>query len=135
MSWVVLEHCATETPFQALLEAAPDAIVIVDGTGQIVLVNEQAEQLFGYDRAALIGQMVEVLLPERLRHEHTRYRGSYFTAPHTRPMPRRRAARPAPTPGYRGRAAAAAPAAGPRHPDRHSARRHPRVIGYRSHCM
>jgi len=86
MSWVALQRDATETPFQALLESAPDAIVIVDETGQIVLVNHQAEQLFGYDRTALIGQMVEVLLPEQLRNGHTRYRGSYALAPHTRPM-------------------------------------------------
>jgi two-component system NtrC family sensor kinase len=81
-----LQQIGTDAPFQALLESAPDAIVIVDGSGRIVLVNEQAERLFGYQRAALIGQMVEVLLPERLRNGHTRYRGSYFTAPHTRPM-------------------------------------------------
>src|SRR5215510_6659034 len=86
MPWVELQPGAPETPFQALLESAPDAIVIVDGAGRIVLVNHQAEQLFGYDRAALIGQLVEVLLPERLRNGHTRYRGSYFAAPHTRPM-------------------------------------------------
>jgi two-component system NtrC family sensor kinase len=60
--------------------------VIVDDAGRIVLVNHQAEQLFGYDRAALIGQLVEVLLPARLRGRHTRQRGSYFLAPHTRPM-------------------------------------------------
>jgi PAS domain S-box-containing protein len=86
MTWPELQHIDTETPFQALLETAPDAMVIVDESGHIVLVNHQAEQLFGYDRATLIGQAVEVLLPERLRHGHTRYRGSYFTAPHTRPM-------------------------------------------------
>jgi two-component system NtrC family sensor kinase len=60
--------------------------VIVDDAGRIVLVNHQAEQLFGYDRAALIGQLVEVLLPARLRGRHARQRGSYFLAPHTRPM-------------------------------------------------
>jgi PAS domain S-box-containing protein len=86
MAWAALEFTKTDAPFQALLEAAPDAIVIVDESGHIVLVNEQAEQLFGYDRAALIGQMVEVLLPERLRHGHTRFRGNFFTAPHRRPM-------------------------------------------------
>src|SRR5262245_6999034 len=86
MTWPELQSIDTEAPFQALLESAPDAMVIVDEYGQIVLVNHQAEQLFGYDRAALIGQTVEVLLPERLRHGHVRYRGSYFTAPHTRLM-------------------------------------------------
>jgi two-component system NtrC family sensor kinase len=86
MTWPELQQIDTETPFQALLESAPDAMVVVDESGSIVLVNHQTEQLFGYDRATLIGQMVEVLLPERLRHGHVRYRGSYFTAPHTRPM-------------------------------------------------
>jgi PAS domain S-box-containing protein len=86
MPRVALQHDATETPFQALLESAPDAIAIVDETGRIVLVNQQAEQLFGYERASLIGQMVEVLLPERLRNAHTRYREGYSTVPHTRPM-------------------------------------------------
>jgi len=86
MAWPELQHIDTETPFQALLESAPDAIVIVDESGQIVLVNHQAEQLFGYGRATLIGQSVEVLLPERLRNGHTRYRDGYFMAPHTRPM-------------------------------------------------
>jgi PAS domain S-box-containing protein len=51
-----------------------------------VLLNHQAKQLFGYDRAALIGQMVDVLLPDRLRNRQARHRGRYFTAPHTRPM-------------------------------------------------
>jgi PAS domain-containing protein len=78
-----LDHTETETSFQSLLESAPDAIVIVDDAGRIVLVNHQVEQLFGYDRAALIGQPVEVLLPARLRGRHTRHRGSYFLAPHT----------------------------------------------------
>ena len=76
----------TQAPFQALVEAAPDAMVIVDESGQIVLVNQQTERLFGYDRADLIGQTIEMLLPERLRHGHMRHRGHYFTAPHTRPM-------------------------------------------------
>jgi PAS domain S-box-containing protein len=60
--------------------------VIVDDAGHIVLVNEQAEQLFVYDRADLIGQPVEVLLPARLRSEHTRSRERYGAAPHPRPM-------------------------------------------------
>src|SRR5262245_3449131 len=86
MTWPELQHIDTEAPFQALLESAPDAMVIVDECGQIVLVNHQTEQLFGYDRAALIGQTVEVLLPARLRHGHMRQRGNYFRAPHTRLM-------------------------------------------------
>jgi two-component system NtrC family sensor kinase len=61
-------------------------MVIVDEAGRIVLVNHQTEQLFGYPRGVLIGQLVEVLLPDRLRSGHARQRGSYSSAPHTRPM-------------------------------------------------
>src|SRR3546814_19971694 len=53
-----------EAYFRALLEAAPDGIVITDGEGRIVLVNAQTEHLFGYPRDQLIGQPVEVLVPE-----------------------------------------------------------------------
>jgi PAS domain-containing protein len=72
--------------FQALLEAAPDAIVIVDQEGRIVLVNRQAEQLFGYERQELLGQEIEILIPERLRAVHRRHRTSYLADPRTRPM-------------------------------------------------
>jgi two-component system NtrC family sensor kinase len=83
-----LLHQATadEPRFHGLLESAPDAIVIVDGAGQIVAVNHQAEQLFGYDRHELIGQAIEVLLPARLRAAHIRQRAGYLADPHTRPM-------------------------------------------------
>src|SRR5262245_8814413 len=86
MPRAALQPDTTNTLFQALLESAPDAIVIVDQSGQIRLVNQQAEQLFGYDSAELIGQMVEVLLPERLRSRHAGFRGSYAAKPHARPM-------------------------------------------------
>jgi two-component system NtrC family sensor kinase len=73
-------------PFQALIDAAPDAIVIVDTAGRIALVNNQVERLFGYRRAELIGQPIELLLPERLRDIHVRHRAAYTAAPRTRPM-------------------------------------------------
>src|SRR5262245_28234059 len=72
--------------FQALLEAAPDAIIIIDTTGQIVLANEQAERLFGYTRVELIHQSVELLMPGQFRERHARHRTGYFDAPRTRPM-------------------------------------------------
>lgn len=72
--------------FRGLLEAAPDAIVIVDRDGRIVLVNDEAERAFGYSRAELIGRPVEVLLPESLHDAHVHYRNSYLGAPRTRPM-------------------------------------------------
>ena len=57
----------SESKFRALLEAAPDAIVLVDGDGRIQLVNVQTERLFGYARHELLGQPVEILVPARFR--------------------------------------------------------------------
>jgi PAS domain S-box-containing protein len=75
-----------ETLFQSLLDSAPDAIVIVDRAGRVVIVNTQTEQLFGYQRSELVGQPVEILLPERLHAIHARHRSGYTAEPHTRPM-------------------------------------------------
>jgi hypothetical protein len=72
--------------FEQLLEAAPDAIVGVDSEGKIVLVNGQVEALFGYPREDLLGERVEILVPERFRTEHPRHRDRYFAEPRTRPM-------------------------------------------------
>jgi PAS domain S-box-containing protein len=72
--------------FQALLEAAPDAVVIVDGEGKISLVNGQTEKLFGYSRAEMLGQPVEMLVPQRLRGEHASQRQAFASNPHPRPM-------------------------------------------------
>jgi PAS domain S-box-containing protein len=68
------------------LESAPDAMVIVDGAGAIVLVNAQTERLFGYHRDELLGQPVEGLVPERFRGHHTQHRDGFFRAPRARPM-------------------------------------------------
>ncbi len=76
----------TASTFEQLLEAAPDAIVGVDRDGRIVLVNSQAEELFGYPREQLLGQMVEALIPERFRETHPDHRAGYFAEPRTRPM-------------------------------------------------
>jgi PAS domain S-box-containing protein len=75
-----------EDKFRALLEAAPDAIVIVDEQGRIELVNAQAERLFGYDRSELMGQSVDLLVPDRVRAAHAGHRQMYLEAPRTRPM-------------------------------------------------
>ena len=69
-----------------LLEALPDAIVAVDHDGTIVQVNSQARELFGYDRGELIGQKVELLVPESYRGKHRHRREKYAEAPKTRRM-------------------------------------------------
>lgn len=70
----------------AVVEAAPDAMIISDRVGRIVLVNVQAERLFGYGRRELIGQSVERLIPARFRGQHPHHRNRYFFDPRTRPM-------------------------------------------------
>ena len=72
--------------FERLLEAAPDAMVIVDRAGRIVLINSQTEKLFGYSRQELLGQSVEVLIPETHRMRHASHRENYAQSPHARPM-------------------------------------------------
>lgn len=77
---------AAEAKFRGLLEVAPDPIVIVAGHGKIEIVNRQTELVFGYSREELIGQTVEVLVPERFRAMHTGDRSRYQADPKTRPM-------------------------------------------------
>jgi PAS domain S-box-containing protein len=79
-------RAGTEEPFRALLEAAPDAVVIVDDAGTIQLVNAQTEAMFGYARQELLGRSVEVLVPERFRGSHPGYRLGYAANGQVRPM-------------------------------------------------
>ncbi|MCS6886220.1 MAG: PAS domain S-box protein [Acidobacteriota bacterium] len=80
------DHERAEKRFLGLLESAPDAIVISDSSGRIVLVNEQTVRLFGYERAELLGQQLEILLPEALRSRHKEHRAEYERNPRVRPM-------------------------------------------------
>ncbi|MEK7787533.1 MAG: ATP-binding protein, partial [Chloroflexota bacterium] len=77
---------ASQALFQGLFESAPDAIVVGDREGRIVRLNAQAERMFGYRRGDLLGQSVEVLIPERFTPRHAGHRNKYMDEPHARPM-------------------------------------------------
>lgn len=82
----VAERAQAENRFRMLLEAAPDAVVIVDRHGRIALVNARAEELFGYGRAEMLGQPVEMLVPPRYREAHVTQRDRYLADPTARPL-------------------------------------------------
>ncbi|WP_018986820.1 PAS domain-containing sensor histidine kinase [Methylophilus methylotrophus] len=68
-----------EERFRQVVEAAPNAMVMVNKKGIIEMVNTQAERIFGYSRAELLGQLIDILLPERFRHQHPGHRASFFS--------------------------------------------------------
>jgi len=76
----------SEKNLSHVLESAPDAMLIVDNTGKITFANKQCETMFGYAKAELIGQRIELLLPKDISNVHETHRDSYFTEPKTRPM-------------------------------------------------
>ena len=80
------DNGAGEAKFRGLLESAPDAIVIVNDQGRMVIANSQAERLFGYAQAEMIGQPIEMLLPTNLRALHVNHRDGYMAHSATRPM-------------------------------------------------
>src|SRR5271167_701387 len=71
---------------RAVLEAAPDAMLMVNRAGEIVAANLQAEKLHGYSREHLIGSVVESLIPARLRDRHRQHREDFFANPETQAM-------------------------------------------------
>jgi PAS domain S-box-containing protein len=80
------DESADERRFRLVVEAAPNAVVIIERVGKIVLVNTQAERIFGYSRAELVGQPVEMLVPERFRSHHPVLRETFFADPRPRLM-------------------------------------------------
>jgi len=78
----------SEAKARAILENAAEGIIVVDGAGRIVSVNAKTEEMFRYSRAALVGQPLEILLPERLRQRHVSQRATFMATPRTRPMGR-----------------------------------------------
>ena len=75
-----------EERFRQVVESAPNAMVMIGTHGMIEMVNAQAERVFGYERKEMLGQPIEMLVPERFRANHPNLRGSFFTKPLSRPM-------------------------------------------------
>jgi PAS domain S-box-containing protein len=86
LSSEIVERRQTDEKFRGVLELAPEAIMLVDGRRGIVLVNSQTEALFGYRREELLGQTVDMLLPERFRRAHEDLIAGYLAQPRCRPM-------------------------------------------------
>ena len=80
----ITERKKAEERFRLVVESAPNAMLLINREGNITLVNNQAEQLFGYQRSELIGGKLETLIPERFRSQHPSFRTHYFKNQETR---------------------------------------------------
>ncbi len=82
----ITERKRSEERFRMAVEAAPNAMIMVNQKGEIILANHQTETLFGYQRQELLGKTIEILIPERFRHAHVNSRQNFFVRPETRAM-------------------------------------------------
>jgi len=82
----ISERKRAEEQFRLVVESAPNAMILVNQSGQIILVNNQTEKLFGYTRKELFEKKLELLIPERFRRHHPDLRMNFFQQPQTRPM-------------------------------------------------
>jgi PAS domain S-box-containing protein len=80
------EQRFAEPAFQFAIESSPGGVLVIDGSGKINLVNAAIERLFGYSRAELLGQPVEILIPSELRDAHVKHRANFYASPVARPM-------------------------------------------------
>jgi PAS domain S-box-containing protein len=82
----ITDRKRAEKKFRDLLESAPDAVVVIDSKGHIQLVNSQTEKMFGYVRTEIVGESIEVLVPNRFRKKHIKHREDYYVEHPVRPM-------------------------------------------------
>ncbi len=80
----IIQRRGAEKRFRTFLESAPDSIIIINENDEIILINDQAQAMFGYSREELLGQSAEVLMPERLRQDYKRHRAAYIASPDVR---------------------------------------------------